>query len=96
VYWSTSCGPIGTASSRHCSEGGELVYEDSCKRERGAEQRDPQRNRNRAEQQTHTQRESELTHTHTEEREREERQRERERAEQRRQTEAEWQRCRDR
>lgn len=30
-YWSSSCGAIGTATSRHCSEGGTLVNPDSCK-----------------------------------------------------------------
>eukprot|EP00043_Microstomoeca_roanoka_P028859 m.19814 g.19814 ORF g.19814 m.19814 type:complete len:1099 (-) comp8753_c0_seq1:158-3454(-) len=30
-YWSTSCGAIGTAAARHCSEGGTLVNPSSCK-----------------------------------------------------------------
>ena len=29
-YWSSSCGAIGSATSRHCSEGGRLVNPNSC------------------------------------------------------------------
>lgn len=30
-YWSTSCGPILSADSRHCSSGGQLVHRASCR-----------------------------------------------------------------